>query len=80
LAFCLAAFCFSGFGSVNENVTSFVFPAVRRASAILGISHSTALRLLFVTSLYNEYHQELTATRVITFLLVRLFSLIFISF
>jgi hypothetical protein len=34
----------SGFGSVNSSVTRFAFPAVCRASAIVGISHSIALR------------------------------------
>ena len=58
---------FSGFGSVNKTVASPVFPAVCRASAIVGISHSFALRFLFATSLQSEYHRELTATRVRTF-------------
>jgi hypothetical protein len=52
---------------VNKTVTSPVFPAVCRASAIVGISHSFALRLLFAESLHDEYHRELTATRVKTF-------------
>jgi hypothetical protein len=69
----------SGFGSVNSSVTRFAFPAVCRASAIVGISHSNALRLLYVTSLHDEYHRELTATRVITFLLILLFSWVFNS-
>ena len=70
----------SGFGSVNSSVTRFVFPAVCRASAIVGISHSIALRFLFATSLHYEYHRELTATRVTTFLLARFCNLIFSSF
>jgi hypothetical protein len=57
----------SGFGPVSISVARIAFPAVYRASAILGISHSIALRLLVVTSLHDEYHQELTATRVRTF-------------
>jgi hypothetical protein len=57
----------SDFGSVNKNVARFVFPAVCRASAIVGISLSIALRLLIVTFLHNEYHQVLTAARVILF-------------
>jgi hypothetical protein len=57
----------SGFGSVNKNVTRFVFPAVCRASAIMGISLSIALRLLIVTFLHYEYHRVLTAARVILF-------------
>jgi hypothetical protein len=57
---------FSGFGSVNKTVASPVFPAVCRASAIVGISHSFALRLLFATSLQSEYHWELIVTRIRT--------------
>jgi hypothetical protein len=53
---------------------------VCRASAIVGISHPIALRLSFVTSLHNEYHRELTAARVKTFLLARFCNLIFMSF
>ena len=52
---------------MNISVARFAFPAVCRASAILGISQSIALQLLLVTSLHDEYHQELTATRVRTF-------------
>jgi len=65
----LRLFASSGFGSVFKTVARSVFPAVCRASAIVGISHSFALRLLFVTSLQSEYHRELTATRVRTFYL-----------
>jgi hypothetical protein len=57
----------SGFGSVNKNVARFVFPAVCRASAIVGISHPTTLRHLFVTFLHDEYHRVLTAARIILF-------------
>jgi hypothetical protein len=70
----------SGFGSVNSSVTRFVFPAVCRASAIVGISLSITLRFLSATSLHLEYHQELTATRVTTFLLARFCNLVFSSF
>ena len=80
LAFGLAASCFSGFGLVNSSVTRFVFPAVCRASAIVGISHSIAFRFLFVTSLHSEYHRELTDARVATFLLARFCNLNFSSF
>jgi hypothetical protein len=71
---------FSGFGPVNSSVTRFAFPAVCRASAIVGISHSKALRFLFATSLHSEYHRELTDARVTTFLLARFCNLIFSSF
>jgi len=71
---------FSGFGSVNASVAKFVFPAVCRASAIVGISHSIALRFLYATSLHSEYHRELTEARVTTFLLGRFCNLIFSSF
>jgi len=70
----------SGFGPVNSSVTRFVFPAVCRASAIVGILHSIALRFLFATFLHYEYHRELTATRVTTFLLFRFCNLVFSSF
>jgi hypothetical protein len=63
---------FSGFGLVNFTVSGIVFPAVCRASAIVGISHSNVLRLLFVPSLHNEYHQDLIAARVLTFYLAGL--------
>jgi hypothetical protein len=63
----LRLFASSGFGSVNKNVDIFIFPAVRRASAIVGISLLNAFQLLIVTSLHDEYHWELTATRVILF-------------
>jgi hypothetical protein len=59
----------SGFGSVNSSVTRFAFPAVCRASAIVGISLSIALRFLSVTSLHSEYHRELTDARVQLFYL-----------
>ena len=51
-----------------------------RASAIVGISHPMALRLLFVTFLHSEYHRVLTDARVTTFLLGRFCNLIFSSF
>jgi hypothetical protein len=70
---------FSGFGLVNSSVTRVVFPAVRRASAIVGISHSIALRFLSATSLHSEYHRDLTDARVTTFLLARFCNLIFIG-
>jgi hypothetical protein len=53
---------------------------VCRASAIVGISHSIALLILFVISLHSEYHRELTDARVTTFLLARFCNLIFSSF
>jgi len=61
---------FSDFGLVNSSVARFAFPAACRASAIVGISQSNTLRLLFVTSLHNEYHRELIAARINTFLLI----------
>jgi len=57
----------SGFGPDDKTVTRFVFPAVCCASAIVEISHSIVLRLLFDLSLHVEYHWELTVTRVRTF-------------
>ena len=57
----------SGFDPVDISVARFVFPALCRASAIVEILHSIALRLLFVTSLHAEYHWELTDARVRTF-------------
>jgi hypothetical protein len=76
----LRLFASSGFGSVNSSVARFVFPAVGRASAIVGISLSIALRFLSATSLHSEYHRELTDARVATFLLTRFCNLIFSSF
>jgi len=70
----------SGFGPVNSSVARFVFPAVCRASAIVGISLSITLRFLSATFLHDEYHWELIATRVTTILLARFCNLIFISF
>jgi hypothetical protein len=70
---------FSCFGLLNFTVSGIVFPAVCRASAIVGILHSIVLRLLFVTSLHNEYHRDLIAARVITFLLGKPCGLFFIS-
>jgi hypothetical protein len=76
----LRLFASSGFGSVNSSVARFAFPAVGRASAIVGISLSIALRFLSATSLHSEYHRELTDARVATFLLTRFCNLIFSSF
>lgn len=67
----------SGFGPVCCSVARIAFPAVCRASAIVGITHSIALRLLFVSSLHDEYHQVLTAAKVYSFLLTSLFRPVF---
>ena len=63
----------SGFGPVGCSVARIAFPAVCRASAIVGITHTITLRLLFVSSLHDEYHQVLTAAKVFSFLLASLF-------
>lgn len=59
----------SGFGPVGCSVARIAFPAVCRASAIVGITHTITLRLLFVSSLHDEYHQVLTAAKVFLFYL-----------
>jgi hypothetical protein len=80
LAFCLAAYCFFWLRLSLLFRYQNCFPAVCRASAIVGISHPIALRLSFVTSLHDEYHRVLTAARVITFLLSWFCNPVFIRF
>ena len=56
------------FGLSNSSVSRFVNHAVRRASAIVGLWHSDALRLLSVAFLHYEYRRELIETRVTFYL------------
>jgi hypothetical protein len=56
------------FGLSNSSVSRFVIHAVRRASAIVGIWHSNALRLLYVAFLHYEYRRELIETKVTFYL------------
>jgi hypothetical protein len=64
---------------MNKTVSSFDFPAVRRASAIMRITF-IGLAASDCKSLPDEYQRELIAARVTTFLLFGLCSPVFIKF